>query len=113
MERKIFKPGETVIALTDPLNNQCQPRVKGNSYIVNSVLFCSKCGTQKINIGSPARGKTGTLKCNCGNKQDHEGLAWTNSEHFARPKDLDIEIAIAVKQENYELAADLHKILNP
>ncbi len=108
---KLFKAGETLIALSDPLNNQCQPRRKGHTYIVQEVSYCSGCGAQLINIGGKSQATSGSFGCKCGNKQNAKGLSWTYSIHFARPKDLDLEIAIAVKQENYELAGELRKVL--
>lgn len=48
MEAK-FTIGDKVIALSSSVNNE-QLRVKGNSYTVNAVGYCSGCGSQIINV---------------------------------------------------------------
>lgn len=109
---QIFKIGDEVIALTNPKNNRCQPRVKGNKYIVKDTLYCSKCGQQRINLGE----KTGdwlsnTLICTeCKTKQHTENLYWTKSSLFIKPQELQATLEQALKEENFELACTLRDI---
>ena len=107
-----FKVGEEVIALnSSPVEDTTrQPRIKGKKYIVNAVLYCSGCGTQKINIGYQSTTPTGKLVCDCGKRMDCEGLKWTNSVFFAKLDDIDNLIEEAVENEDYELAATLRDI---
>ncbi len=100
-----FKVGERVIALdscpeTDPSR---QPRVKGKIYTVKAVLYCSGCGSQKINIGYHSLSTSGQLRCDCGKRGDAEGLKWTNSVHFAKLDNIDKLIEEAVENENETL----------
>jgi hypothetical protein len=107
-----FKVGERVIALdscpeTDPSR---QPRVKGKIYEVKAVLYCSGCGSQKINIGYNSLSTSGQLRCDCNKRGDAEGLKWTNSSHFAKLDNIDNLIKEAVEDEDYELAATLRDL---
>ena len=110
---KKFDIGDKVIALTDPLNPGSQPRIKGKIYKVESILYCSYCGEQMINIGETS---TSTIlhHSKCGNKQENKGLHWTSSDHFSKIDDFDESLQEAIESENYELACllrDLKSIL--
>lgn len=108
MENK-FKIGEEVIALTHPVNEQCQPRVKGKIYIVKDIHYCSKCGQQSINIGPMS--KSPLIDCDCGVKNQLCGyLHFTFSKYFIRPQELQSQLEQAVEEENYEFAATLRDI---
>jgi hypothetical protein len=110
MEAK-FTIGDKVIALSSSVNNE-QLRVKGNSYIVNAVGYCSGCGSQIINVSGETKIQSG--KCACGNIQASKGLWWTNSIHFIKADDNSISEAIkeAIETENYELASTLRDLTN-
>lgn len=111
---KRFEIGEVVIALTNPRSERCQPRTKGSTYVVCAIQYCSKCGTQLINIGPKARiNISGIGVCSCGSYMQHEGLCWTKSDLFARPQELQAEIQEAVAVENYEKAHELQQLLTP
>jgi hypothetical protein len=107
---KRFKIGEPVIALTNPPDATHQPRVKGQQYIVQAIDYCAKCGSQSINIGYKA------ILCNsicpCGHRQPNGGLRFSDSKHFSRPQELELEIENAIEVEDYELAHELTNILN-
>ena len=105
------KVGDKVVALSDPMTERSQPRIKGKIYVVKAVAYCPFCGCQSINIG--VKVKDGRCKCSnqCGTRENR-GLAWTNSRHFANLYNLDEAIRVAVEGEEYELAmmlTDLQK----
>ena len=106
-----FKIGDEAIALNSANGDRKQPRKKGRSYTVTDVLFCSSTGMQMINIDkTPGQGRTGKLKCICGNHHDARGRAWTLSENFVHPQNIDGLIASAIEKENYELAVELRDL---
>lgn len=96
-----LKVGDRVIALTNPKNERCQSRVKGNLYIVQAVSYCSGCGKQRINIGQRTSSSS-DVKCNCGTCQPSNGLFWTATRHFALLKEQTLEQLI--ESEEFELA---------
>lgn len=99
---KKFKIGEKVIALTNPLSDMSQRRVKGNIYTVLAISYCYNCGRQAINI-DPTPITAEFTRCNCGARQSTHGLWWTNSKYFSKvDKD---SLQEAIDEENYELAA--------
>lgn len=100
---KQFKIGDKVIALTNPKDSNGQPRIKGHVYIVEDVLWCAKCGGQKINLGYFDDSIRRT--CICGTPYNGEGKQWTMSKHFALVDDVDAELEEAVEAEDYEFAA--------
>lgn len=105
---KRFNIGETVIALTNPSGVNCQPRVKGQPYVVEAIMYCKGCGLQTINIGP--KSESTYVTCTCGSEQVPDGLYWTASKHFARPQELEAEIEKAVEAEDYETAQELSLI---
>lgn len=107
-----FKVGEKVIALNScpETDTTRQPRVKGKIYEVKAVMYCSGCGSQKINIGYLSQTGAEKLRCDCNKRVDNEGLKWTNSIHFAKLDNLDKLIEEAVENEDYELAATLRDL---
>jgi protein-arginine kinase activator protein McsA len=105
---KRFKIGDKVIALNNPPDNNCQPRVKGNTYIVEAIMYCSGCGEQQINIGSSS--SKNNMKCTCGEVVLNKGLKWTHSYLFTKINDLDIAIEEAVENEDYEMAVILRDL---
>tara|TARA_R110001606_G_C14895334_1_gene593249 strand:+ start:66 stop:416 length:351 start_codon:yes stop_codon:yes gene_type:complete len=116
MKNKIHSIGDIVIALTNPKNDKSQVRVKGNEYAVQDVMYCSKCGIQKINIGTSTV-LSGKIKCNCDTVSLNLGLAWTNANLFVKREDFQEVFDEALEEENYELASILRdtnpfKILN-
>lgn len=110
-----FKIGDKVIALTNPEDNCCQPRIKGNIYVVEAILYCHKCGKQSINIGEKATLEEfihpDHVECECGAITIDDGkLFYTDSELFAKVDDLEEELEEAVHNEDYELASILRDI---
>lgn len=103
METK-FSIGEKVIALSNTPIKNCQNRTKGTIYVVKNVHYCSKCGTQSINLGELVPLKLGhKIACaKCGNRYLHEGLMWTYSAEFAKIDHSSLKEA--VEAEDYELA---------
>ena len=107
---KRFEIGDKVVALNNPENYFSQNRIKGHTYLVKDVLYCSKCGGQNINIGPKAKSNSGLLGCFCGHKNSNRGLGWTSSRYFAKVDDLADAIEAAVAEEDYETAAILRDI---
>lgn len=101
--------GDKVIALKSSTNEREQLRIKGKLYTVKATKFCSKCGTQVINIGP----KTSRLyvDCFCNSIFDTDGNEWTVSKHFAKPEKLQAKIEEAVEVEDYETAHELTELL--
>jgi hypothetical protein len=114
MEKR-FKIGDKVVSLTNPATEGSQPRVKGKTYNVKAIQYCSGCGEQVINLGYHLPDDVSNYSdCNCGKEVFNEGLYWTLSKYFARVDDLDTAIEEAVQNEDYETAAtlrDLNKVL--
>lgn len=106
-----FSIGDVVVALSDQKNALCQPRKRGQMYVVQDVSYCAGCGAQRVNAGYPPASKNGFVECTCGVVQHNRGLAWTNSRHFARPCDLEELLADAVECERYEQAAVIRDII--
>ena len=100
--------GDKVVALTNPLNNLCQNRVKGTVYTVLDTKYCSKCGVQSINIGEISTYKNS--ECSCGNISLSEGRYWTDSFHFANVDNIKDALSESIKTENYELSSLLRDI---
>ena len=108
MEQR-FKIGDRVISLTNPLNSQCQPRIKGNEYTINKVMYCSSCGQEMVNIGPLSR--TGNVMCQFdGSIINNGGFMMTRSVHFVKIDDIDIAIEELLKVEDYETCQILKDI---
>jgi hypothetical protein len=105
---KTFNIGDKVIALTDSKTELSQPRQKGRMYIVVSIMYCQRCGVQMVSLGIKSNGPK--IHCTCGVIQSNDGLCFTQSKHFAKVDEFDQEIADAVEEENYELAALLRDL---
>jgi hypothetical protein len=105
---KTFNIGDKVVALTDSKHILSQPREKGRLYNVVSVMYCQRCGTQMVSLGFKAKGSK--ILCTCGSTQHNDGLCFTQSKHFAKVDDFDQEIAYAIEEENYEIAALLRDL---
>jgi len=107
-----FNLNEKVVALSSA-SKPNQPREAGKIYTVTSIFYCDVTGKQMINIDNTKKfGKSLAIKCSCGtihNTRDH--YAYTFSEKFIRPDDIDAAIMRAVEVENYELANLLTNIL--
>ena len=71
---------DRVIALSTNEIKNTQPRIKGNVYIVEDIMYCSKCGSQLINIGY--KSKRGNILCGCGKSQFNQNKMWTYSKEF-------------------------------
>lgn len=113
MDNTNFKVGEEVIALTNPKDELCQHRVKGKTYIVKAIQYCMGCGGQNINIGESINLNFQFISCYCCNtRQPHNGLHWTASRHFIRPKDLKQKLEESLRNEDYETAILLRDINN-
>ncbi len=101
---KKFEIGDYVIALTNPRDESCQSRVKGNIYKVLELKYCSKCGIQSIHIG----GKTKIVTSNIGNcgicgVEYTQLMSFTRSELFSKVDEDSLQEAVS--EEEYELAA--------
>lgn len=107
-----FNIGDAVIALTSPLNDLSQPRVRGKKYIVNDILYCSKCGRQSINICS-IKSPFVNLECNCGNIQPADGLFFTDSKYFIKASETTIKEKIeeCISEEDYEMCTILRDLI--
>ncbi len=102
------------MAWTNPTNEFCQPRVKGQVYIVHRARYCSRCGIKLVSLGEPVRSKLGTVICQCAARLNTGGLALTEEKHFVRlddPEGIEQCLRAAVKYEDYELAADLRDLI--
>lgn len=103
---QIFSVGEKVVALTNPENEECQPRVRGEVYKVLKLLYCSSCGCQAIHIGGKAKPVSCVLndliQCECGSKQPHNGFDFTDSIYFVRLEEISDAIAHFAEKEEYE-----------
>lgn len=94
-----FEVGQKVVALTNPRDSWCQPRIKGNTYTVMAIKYCVKCGEQLINIGEMTDVLHG--RCGCGNIYSINGLFWTYSKYFApleEKSDEEIRIEEKIKE---------------
>lgn len=102
-----FKIGEKVIALTNPKDRTCQPRKRGEIYPVLDIMFCCKCGEEKINIvGSIDHTVFGKHnRCSCGSRILNYGLYWTAVKHFAPLTSLSDAIEYRLKVSEPELEA--------
>jgi hypothetical protein len=105
---KIFKPGDEVIALTDPHCSFCQPRKKGKRYVVEAIMYCIKCGQQFISLSNKSNNKS--FKCACGNIKPSQGLYWTPSDHFSKSDDFQEALQEAIDNEDYEMASLLRDL---
>lgn len=116
MDTHRFKEGQQVVALnSNPLEVGCQIRQKGKIYTVDKTVFCRKCGTQSISIGTGCYGVSdtsllGNNLCGCGGKEPFDGYHYTYSKYFAPLDDLQSSLEAAVEEEDYELAAVLRDI---
>ena len=110
-ERILHSVGDKVIALTNPKTRVCQPRIKGETYVVDQISYCNKCGDQRINIGISKVTESNLIICNCGSEQFNEGLAWTNSKHFANLKELNTILKKLENAEEYEICANVRDIM--
>lgn len=108
-----FNIGEKVIALDNTpafaSGELYQERKKGKIYFVKDILFCNKCGTQCVNIGTniPPDNCSHSINCKCGNRNPGGNLMWTNSEHFTKAENRELALESAIKNEDYEFAAQL------
>lgn len=103
-----FNIGDKVIALTNPTRVNSQPRVKGQMYIVQKIMYCSNCGIQMINIDP--KSILSIFNCTCNNDQPCDGYHFTQSVLFAKVDDLEEELKEAVHNEDYELASILRNV---
>lgn len=99
MENPRFNVGDEVVALTNPSNNNCQPRVKGNIYTVKVVMYCSVCGKQLINVSGKSEGDV--TSCACGNEINDGGYWISESGLFALVQDMTAQIEEALEEPIY------------
>lgn len=104
-----FQVNQKVVALSNPLNELSQQRVKGNVYTVTKLSWCVSCGISRINIDNQPAVR-GNIVCKCGSIQSTGGLAWTIISAFAPLTEESME-ALA-ETEEYELAAIVRDNLN-
>lgn len=104
--------GDIVVALDSAPNYNCQPRKKGNIYIVEDVIYCYKCGVQSINTGYflDLSKLSNYITCTCGTEKQCNGKHWTLSDRFAPLTDTSLQQA--VEEENYELAVIIRDALH-
>jgi hypothetical protein len=107
------KIGDRVVALTNPMDDDCQPRIKGHVYVVEAICYCAKCGKQAINIGQhidESRYNDET-ECDCGySTKENDWLFYTDSELFAKVDDIEETLTEAINNEDYELASMLRDL---
>jgi protein-arginine kinase activator protein McsA len=109
---KRFSVGQKVIALNDSKLKNHQPRIKGNIYVIKSVIYCHNCGAQYLNFGYKSNLDTSDFgKCACGAKTHAKGLFWSNSKNYAPLDDIEEILRTAVEEEDYELATLLRDIM--
>jgi len=101
--------GEKVIALSNAASSKGQQRVKGKLYMVKAIMYCSGCGSQKINIGTSTI-SVNRIECTCGCVAPNNSLAWTRSQEFATPDQLEERIEEAVAEERYEDAHEFQQL---
>ena len=104
-----FKIGDEVIALTNQPEERAQPRVKGQKYIVEDVMYCHKCGVQTINLGVLT--SCINSECQCGDIHDNYGKHWTNSKYFIKPENISDALEDALSNEDYEFAITLRDLV--
>jgi hypothetical protein len=84
-------------------------------YVVNIVRVC-ECGGVTLDVGLSSRGPRGT-RCPCGARASGKtGIHWANASRFVKKRTnsaIEVEIAAAIADENFELADKLHKELEP
>lgn len=107
-----FKVGDNIVALTNPDNSTCQPRIKGNEYKVMASQYCMGCGIQMINV-TGGLNPFDTVICDCGNIQPSQGLWLTYSKHFIKKEDMQEVFETALQEEDYELAGLLRDLEIP
>lgn len=107
---KDFNIGEKVIALTGCANPLSQPRIRGQKYVVNSIMYCISCGIQVINVSGKNDAEPGQMVCKCSGTQPTEGLWWTGALHFIREADIQNELDEAVEGEDYKRAVLIRDI---
>lgn len=109
---KRFSVGQKVIALNSSKSKDHQPRIKGNIYVIKSVIYCHNCGLQYLNFGYKANFDTDVFgTCKCGSKTHAKGLLWSNSKNYAPLDDIEEVLRMAVEEEDYEFASLLRDIM--
>jgi hypothetical protein len=103
--------GTKVVALTSPLNNRCQPRIKGQIYTVTGVKYCSSCGRKTININDNKPNQAPTIKCRCGDISGNKNRAWTYAEHFVPLDEIPAKIQELIAVEDYEMCQLLYDVM--
>jgi hypothetical protein len=105
-----FKKGDKVIALSDgPRNGQV--RKKGETYVVNRVMFCQACGFQFLNTGGIH--KNGIVVCGeCEHEQDSWDLNWSSSDNYilVNEKSVDELIQECIDSDDFEQAVILRDL---
>ena len=98
-----FEIRDVVIALSTAKRPN-QPREKGRMYTVTSIFYCSTTGQQMINIDY-TKSNARTIKCGCGKRHNTEdNFAYTYSNRFVKPSDLEARREQAVEEEDYDTA---------
>ena len=89
-----------------------QPRKKGRYYTVTGVFYCSTTGEQMINIDY-CKSKSRTLKCGCGKRHNtKDNLAYTYSNRFVKPENLEALMKESIAEEDYETASLCRDLIN-
>ena len=97
MKSNKFQVGDEVIAISSN-----HPKiVRGTTYTIQAILFCTDCGDQSVNVGFMEYGR---VKCECGNRSSPTPMLWSGSFRFVKAQDVESEIEDAVAVEDYELA---------
>lgn len=109
-----FKAGDKIVALT---SKECKinPRVKGKTYTVIASTSCPKCNNELVCIKEGNKDDVFKQVCSgCESAEIRSNMLWTDAKHFAHTEEsLEVQLELAVKEENYELAAILRdKILS-
>lgn len=98
------KIGDKVIALSTATAPN-QPRKKGRHYTITSIFYCSTTGEQMVNIDY-CKSNSKTLACGCGKRHNtKDNLAYTYSNRFVKPENLEALMKESVAEEDYETAS--------
>ena len=106
-----FEMGDEAIALSSATAPN-QPRKKGRSYTVTGIFYCSTTGEQMINIDY-CKSNSRTIACGCGKRhQTGDNLAYTYSNRFIKPENLEALRDESVEKEDFETASVCRDILD-
>jgi hypothetical protein len=109
--KRQFKIGDKIVSLVDGTETRVK---KGDRFNVLDIMYCSKCGTQIVDIGFKEATYLKSLKCLCHNINliNYNNTKWCDNKYFIHEDDLECELVEAVENEDYEFAQVLKDIIN-